>query len=108
MDPAGGPPRVVLRPYAVNHFPPREWALVYFDDVAMVHVRRTPEAAALIERHGYEHVFPENAGFQLEAIRLGWATREGAIRELEEKLDRDPGCVRARRLLASVRAGREL
>ncbi len=107
MDPAGGPPRVVLRPYAVNHFPPREWALVYFDDVAMVHVRRVPEAATLIERHGYEHVYPENAGFQLEAIRLGWATREGAIRELEAKLDRDAGCARAHRLLAAVRAESE-
>ena len=103
MNPGGGPPRVVLRPYAVNHFPPEEWALVFWDDVAMVHVRRTAEAEALVERYGYDHVFPENAGFQLEAIALGWASREGAIRELEEKLREDPGCARAHRLLAAVR-----
>ncbi len=101
-DPRGGPPKVSLRPYAVNHFPPSDWALVYFDDLAMVHVRRTPEATPLIERYGYAHVFPEDPGFQLEAIALGWTTRQGAIRELEAKLRRDPTCVRAQRLIQTV------
>ncbi len=101
---SGGPPRISLRPYAVNHFPPRDWALVYFDDVAMVHVRRTREAVPLIERYGYSHVFPEDAGFQLEAIALGWASREGAIRELEVKIEGDPTCLRARLLLQAVDA----
>ncbi len=105
-DPQGGPPKVSRRPYAVNHFPPSAWALVYFDDLAMVHVHRTPEAQPLIESYGYAHVFPEDAGFQLEAIALGWATRDGARRELEAKLRRDPSCVRARRLLRAVVAGR--
>ncbi len=104
-DPDGGPPRTALRPYAVNHFPPGEWALVYFDDVAMVHLRRTPEAAHLIERHGYSHVFPEDARFQLEAIALGRASRTGAIRELKAKIDSDPSCFRARRLLEAVVTG---
>ncbi len=104
-DLAGGPPRISLRPYGVNHFPPRDWALVYFDDLAMVHVRRTPDATPLIERYGYAHVFPEDAGFQLEAIALGWASREGAIRELDAKVRRDPSCLRARRLLQAVVAG---
>ena len=75
---------------------------MYFDDVAMVHVRRTAEAARLIARHGMPNVFPEDPGFQLEAIAMGWATRDGAIRELEEKLERDPSCLRARQLLAAV------
>ena len=105
-DPHGGPPGTALRPYAVNHFPPRQWALVYFDDVAMVHVRRTPESAALIERYGYSHVFPEDPRFQLEAIALGWASREGAIRELQAKIESDPSCFRARRLLEAVVTGR--
>lgn len=105
-DPDGGPPRTVLRPYAVNHFPPSQWSLVYFDDVAMVYVRRTPEAAALIERYGYSHVFPEDPRFQLEAIALGWASREGVIRELQAKIESDPSCFRARRLLEAVITGR--
>ena len=54
------------------------------------------------ERYGYSHVFPEDAGFQLEAVALGWATRDGAIRELEAKIRRDPSCFRARRLLEAV------
>ncbi len=104
-DPGGGPPRISLRPYAVNHFPPSTWALVYFDDVAMVHVRRGPEAAPLIERYAYSHVFPEDPGFQLEAIALGWATRQGAISELRAKIERDPSCSRARRLLRTLLEG---
>ncbi len=104
-DPSGGPSKTALRPYAFNHFPPSGWALVYFDDVAMVHVRRTPEAAPLIERYGYAHVFPEDARFQLEAIGLGWASREGAIRELQAKIESDPSCFRARRLLEAVVTG---
>jgi hypothetical protein len=105
-DPNGGPPRISRRPYAVNHFPPEDWALVYFDDLAMVHVRRAAEAAALIERFGYANVFPEDPGFQLEAIARGDATRDGAIHELEAKIARDPSCVRARRLLRAVVTGR--
>ncbi len=104
-DPRGGPPRTALRPYAFNHFPPSAWALIYFDDVAMVYVRRTPEAAPLIERYGYSHVFPEDPRFQLEAIALGWASREGAIRELKAKREMDPSCFRARRLLEAVVTG---
>ncbi len=104
-DPDGGPPKTALRPYAFNHFPPSHWALVYFDDLAMVHVRRTPEAAALIERYGYSHVFPEDPRFQLEAIALGWASREGATLELKAKIESDPSCFRARRLLEAVVTG---
>ena len=103
--PAGGAPETTRRPYAVNHFPPRAWALVYFDDVAMVHVRRTAEAAPLIERYGYSHVFPEDPRFQLEAIALGWAERGGAIRELKAKIEDDPSCLRARRLLEAIVTG---
>ncbi len=106
QDPRGGPPRVTLRPYAFNHFPPDSWALVYFDDVAMVYVRRTPEAASLIERYGYSHVFPEDARFQLEAIGQGLASRDGALRELQAKIEQDPACFRARRLLEAVVTGR--
>ena len=105
-DPSGGPPRISRRPYAVNHFPPKDWALIYFDDLAMVHVRRDAEAAALIERYGYSHVYPEDVGFQLEAIARGDASHAGAIRELEAKIERDPSCVRARRLLQAVVTGR--
>ncbi len=39
-------------------FAPPHWALVYWDDVALVYVRRTPRLAALIERDEYRHVEP--------------------------------------------------
>lgn len=103
-DPASGRLRVLRRPYAVNRFPPQAWTLVYFDDVAMVHIRKTSAAAPLIARYGMPNVFPEDVGFQLEAIALGWARRDGAIVELQRKLRQDPGCLRARQLLSAVQS----
>jgi hypothetical protein len=102
MDPDGGPPQTVYWPYTVTHFPRRDWALLYFDDTAMVFVRRSPESAELVARFEYAHVFPHSPDFQLEAIARGWATPEGCLRELQRKLDQDPDCERAASLYLRV------
>ncbi len=39
-------------------FVPSNWALVYWDDVALVYARRTPGLTALIERDEYRHLEP--------------------------------------------------
>jgi hypothetical protein len=46
--------RDVLEEYT----PRADWALVHFDDVALVLVRRVPEHAQIIARHEYEHLRP--------------------------------------------------
>lgn len=44
---------------AITEYLPKEhWALVYFDDISVVVIRRTPEHAAVIERHEYQLLYP--------------------------------------------------
>jgi len=102
IDPAGGDSRVVLRPSSYNKFPRSQWALVFWDDTAMVLVRRATAAGPLIEAHEYRHVFPDNAVCQLELIGAGEAEAAGCRRELQRKLVEDPNCRRAAELLAAL------
>lgn len=48
-----------------------KWSLVYFDDVALVYVRRSPRLESLVERHGYQGLVPSASGlpFRPEAPR---------------------------------------
>ncbi|MFQ5897595.1 MAG: tetratricopeptide repeat protein [Candidatus Methylomirabilia bacterium] len=41
------------------------WALVYWDDLAMVYLRRTDEVAEIIDRDEYRHVKPANGALYL-------------------------------------------
>ncbi len=102
VDPEGGPDRVVERPYTAAQFPRSSWALVYFDDTAMVMVRRTPEASALVARHEYRHLYPDSVDHQLETIVSGEADPRVVVAELERALRVDPGNRRARQLLDAV------
>ncbi|MEM7353420.1 MAG: hypothetical protein AAF657_21670 [Acidobacteriota bacterium] len=103
-DPSGDSPATQMLPFAVGHFPRREWAMVYWDDTAMVFVRRSAENADLIGEHESAHVYPEIVSFQAAAIRQGLADAGACQRELEMKLEQDPGSRRARQLLAAVRS----
>lgn len=102
VDEAGGAPQVIHRPYAMNHFPRSRWALVHWDDTAMVYVRRSAAAARLIEAHEFRHVYPESVACQLELIIGGEADLEQCRLELRRKLGDNPGSRRARDLLASL------
>ena len=42
--------------YKETPFPEKEWALVYWDDVAMVYVRKSDENANVIKRFGYSYL----------------------------------------------------
>lgn len=102
VDPDGGRGRVVERPYTVAQFPRSRWALVYFDDTAMVMVRRTPAAATLLARYEYRQLFPDSVAYQLDAIVAGDADPRVVVAELERALAADPGNRRARQLLDAV------
>ena len=41
-----------------EYLPQAQWALVYFDDISVVVVRRIPEHAALIAAHEYQLLYP--------------------------------------------------
>ncbi len=103
-DPRDGRQHTVDQPFAATRFPRRAWALVYWDDTAMVYVRRSAETAALIAEHESAHVYPESVDYQLTAIREGRAQPEACLRELARKLRQDPRSTRARQLLAAIQS----
>ena len=60
-DPAGND--LGLRGFSTLWFPDREWALVYWDDVAMVFVRRHNALPGLLERHEYKVLRPDDLSY---------------------------------------------
>jgi len=89
-------------PPTVARLPIGQWALVHWDDVAMVHVRRSPEVAELVARDEYRWVTPESAEYLVARIERGEAPLSGVVAELRRKLSEDPSSRRARRLLRAV------
>jgi len=61
-----------LRGFSSLWFPARDWALVYWDDVAMVFVRRHDAPAGLLVRHEYQVLRPDD------------------LAHLEDRLTKDP------------------
>ncbi len=104
IDPESGSRHTFDRAFAASRFPRQRWALVYWDDTAMVYLRRTAEHQATIAEHESADVYPESVTEQLTAIREGRADGEACLRELERKLRDDPGSWRARELLAAVQS----
>lgn len=85
-------------------FPPERFALVFWDDVAMLFLTRSPERAPRLAREEYRFVQPEDWRHTLERAAADPAFRRGAARELERKLRQDPGCSRAAGLLQGLRS----
>ncbi len=98
---AGRPAGVVERAFSVNHFPSENWALVYWDDDAMIVVRRSHENAVVIARHEYRAVHPEDWRYLYAGVVTGHLPVDPILEELERKLREDPGCVLARSLLTT-------
>jgi hypothetical protein len=99
--PDGRPAGVVERAYSVDHFPPERWALVYWDDDAMIVVRRSPGNAEVIAGHEYRAVQPEDWRYLYAGVLTGHVRVEPILAELERKTREDPGCLLARSLLAT-------
>ncbi len=88
--------------YRTTHallFPPEEFSLVYWDDVAMLFVRRGAAEEEALAARAYRFVHPEDWRHWLERARRDPAYARAARGELERKLAEDPGCARARFLL---------
>ncbi|MEK7282891.1 MAG: hypothetical protein AAB249_03700, partial [Acidobacteriota bacterium] len=99
----GGPDAVRERAFSANHFPRPAWALVYWDDDAMIFVRRSREYEGVISRHEYRAVHPEDWRYLLAGVAAGHLETGPILGELQRKLREDPGCARARSLLLAFR-----
>jgi hypothetical protein len=84
-----------VRAFSAAYFPQAEWALVYWDDDAMIVARRTPERAALIERLEYRALNPDDWQFLYAGVLIGRIPPGPIVADIRRKLDEDPACERA-------------
>ncbi|HBG46461.1 MAG TPA: hypothetical protein DDW94_05660 [Deltaproteobacteria bacterium] len=71
-------------------------ALVYWDDAAMLFVRRTPETAALIEKYEYRSIKPADASYRMTELS------RALLIELQRNIMDDPKGWRNHKMLADV------
>ncbi len=94
------PPLALERAFSAVYFPKERWALVYWDDDAMIFLKRTPEYRDVIARLEYRAVHPDDWHYLLGGVMSGRLEPEPILAEIRRKLAEDPTCVRALRLLA--------
>jgi hypothetical protein len=94
----GGNPTVGYHTSNALLFPKTRFALVYWDDAAMLFVRRTPEREGWLAEEEYRFVHPEDRLATVEAATDDRGFLEAALAELRRRLSENPDCERARRL----------
>jgi hypothetical protein len=95
-DPAGND--LGLRGFSTLWFPDREWALVYWDDVAMVFVRRHNASPAILERHEYKVLRPDDLSYLEQRLAGDPALLPVVARELERAARANPTSWRAHQI----------
>ena len=95
---AGGEPRLVHLTSNAVLFTPDRFALVHWDDVAMVFLSRRPGRAQLLDRLEYRYVNPEDPEATLKAAGTDPERLKLTLLEVERRLRDDPDC----RLAASL------
>jgi hypothetical protein len=76
-------------------FPTERWAMVYWDDVAMVVVRRSAVPAAFVADHEYRILHPDDLDHVLATLSAEPNLLPAATAELRRALADDPECRRA-------------
>ena len=98
---AAGKSVTTYAPFSETHFPRSAWALVDWDDTGMILVRRKGPNQNLLPLE-YASVYPEGEAYQESLAHAGRIDRAAAIGELKRKLEEDPSCQRAARLLEAM------
>ncbi|MDA8020791.1 MAG: hypothetical protein MPN21_25415 [Thermoanaerobaculia bacterium] len=98
----GGRPTMELRTTSALLFPPDRWALVHWDDVSMLFLRRTEARAARLADSEYRFVQPEDVQTTLQKAARDPAFRAGLTADLQRKIAEDPDCRRARAILDAL------
>ena len=96
----GSPGRRELRAFSSAYFQSGRWALVYWDDQALVFVRRDDPAAAALLPAEYRFVNPDDIPQLLARMQRGEVDRRAVLLEIDRKLAEDSGCLTAQRLRA--------
>lgn len=100
-DPAGN--ELGLRGFSTLWFPARDWALVYWDDVAMVFVRRHTAPTGLLERHEYRVLRPDDLSELAARTAADEILRAQVAKEAERALRSNHDSRRARAIVSLLR-----
>lgn len=93
---------VGLRGFSALWFPSDRWALLYWDDTAMVLVDRTRADAAVVAAHEYRTIRPDDVDELRRRIATEPAARAAIAAEVARKLAEQPDCERALALADEV------
>ena len=88
------------RGWSALWFPQRRWALVYWDDIAMVLVDRKTADPGWLKALEYPELRPDDGEYLRVRMEKDPALREEIALELGRRLREDPDCRRARDLAA--------
>jgi hypothetical protein len=91
------------RGFSTLWFPSRTWALVYWDEIAMVLVRRETAPDELLERHEYRVIRPDDLDHLRQTLTADDSLRFEAAHELVRALDQAPAGWRAHEISAILR-----
>jgi hypothetical protein len=100
-DPAGND--LGFRGFSTLWFPDREWALVYWDDVAMVLVRRHSALPGLLERHEYRVLRPDDLAYLERRLAGDPALLPFVAQELARAAHANPSSWRAHQIADLIR-----
>ncbi|MCZ6694935.1 MAG: hypothetical protein O7A63_00205 [Acidobacteria bacterium] len=92
----GRPPTVGERAFSAAFFHRERWALVYWDDDAMIYLRRAPKHRSVIARLEYRALHPDDWRHAVAEVATGRAPLAPILEDLDRKLQEDPDCHRAR------------
>ncbi|RLE30095.1 MAG: hypothetical protein DRJ61_13300, partial [Acidobacteria bacterium] len=106
LTPEGG--NLGQRGFSALWFPNKRWALVYWDDTAMVLVDREKTLPELVDAFEYQWVRPDDSAHLAIIAQDDPIARAGLISELQRKLHEDPECLRAHALLSRLSVARSL
>jgi len=88
------------RGFSALWFPNRTWALVYWDDISMVLVRRETAPEELLDRHEYHVIRPDDLDHLRQILSADESLRLEAAHELTRALAAAPAGWRAREISA--------
>ncbi len=97
----GHPPLATERAFSAVYFPKQRWALVYWDDDAMIFVKRAERYKDVISRLEYAQLNPDDWRYVYAGTLMGRLAIVPIQAEIDRKLAEDPACERARRLRAA-------
>jgi hypothetical protein len=94
------------RGFTALWFPLSEWALVYWDDVAMILVRREHASVALLDRHEYRIIRPDDLAHLEHRLREDPRLRPAAEAEARRALAANPASERALHIFTALTGSR--